>query len=245
MIPYERQQKILSLLKDNEIVKFDKIQKVFPDVSSSTLRRDLKELEKRNKIQYLFGGAIKSISTIGEIPIKKRNMLYNEKKEKIAKLAANVIKDGDVIYLDSGSTCSTLFKEIINKKITIYTTNVDIFSIQNKFSAEVILLGGKFNFINSSISGSLTEENLSNIYFNKAFLGVNGIDEKYGVTTPSLDEASKKRIVKNHSDNVYLLCDSTKFHNLSNVKAFELDNVNVISDQNESKLGKKINIIFK
>ncbi|MBF0779232.1 DeoR/GlpR family DNA-binding transcription regulator [Streptococcus cuniculi] len=243
MIPYERQQKILGLLKDTELVKFDEIQHVFPDVSASTLRRDLKELERGNRIQYLSGGAIKLVSTIGEIPITTRNTLYNDKKEKIAEIAACQIQDGDVIYLDSGSTCSALFKKIIKKQITIYTTNTDIFAIAGEIAAEIIVLGGQFNPINSSVFGALTENNLRNIYFKKSFLGVNGIDEKFGVTTPTLVEATKKRIVKEHSDTVFLLADSTKFHNLSNVKAFDLKDVTIISDEFDEKIGKSISIL--
>lgn len=243
MIPYERQQKILGLLKDTELVKFDEIQSVFPKVSSSTLRRDLKELEKNNKIEYLSGGAIKLMSTVGEIPITMRNTLYSDKKDKIANLAAKQIHDGDVIYLDSGSTCSGLFRKILHKKITIYTTNTDIFAVADSIAAEVIVLGGQFNPINSSVSGALTEENLKSIYFSKAFLGVNGVDEKFGVTTPTLVEATKKKMVREHADEVYLLCDSTKFHNLSNVKAFDLKDVTIVSDSWDDSLGKVTPII--
>lgn len=245
MIPYERQQKILGLLKDTELIKFEEIEEVFPSVSASTLRRDLKELQKNNKIEYLSGGAVKLVSAVGEIPIAMRNHLYSAQKEKIANIAVNYIQDGDIIYLDSGSTCSALFKKIVDKRITIYTTNTDIFGITGDISAEIITLGGQYNPINSSVSGPLTEINLKNIYFNKAFLGVNGIDEKYGVTTPTLAEANKKSIVREHSDNTYLLCDSTKFHNLSNVKVFNLKDVVVISDKNDETLGKIVTLISK
>ncbi|AUW95780.1 DeoR/GlpR family DNA-binding transcription regulator [Streptococcus pluranimalium] len=245
MIPYERQQKILGLLKDTELIKFEEIEEVFPSVSASTLRRDLKELQKNNKIEYLSGGAVKLVSAVGEIPIATRNHLYSAQKEKIANIAVNYIQDGDIIYLDSGSTCSALFKKIVDKRITIYTTNTDIFGITGDISAEIITLGGQYNPINSSVSGPLTEINLKNIYFNKAFLGVNGIDEKYGVTTPTLAEANKKSIVREHSDNTYLLCDSTKFHNLSNVKVFNLKDVVVISDKNDETLGKIVTLISK
>lgn len=103
-----------------------------------------------------------------------------------------------LIYLDSGSTCSLLFKEIVSKRITIYTTNTDIFALGGNINSDIIILGGLFNPINSSVSGALTEENLKDIYFNKCFLGVNGVSDKFGVTTPTIEEAVKKRLVKNH-----------------------------------------------
>ncbi|HEM2751002.1 TPA: DeoR/GlpR family DNA-binding transcription regulator [Streptococcus suis] len=245
MIPYERQQKILELLKHTDILKIEELQKQFPTISDSTLRRDLKELEKKRKIDYLSGGAIKLVSTTGEIPISQRITLHSQEKDILAELATQFVETGDVIYLDSGSSCTSLFKQIMYQKITIYTTNTDIFSvITEEALAEVIVLGGQFNVMTSSISGPLTEENLKNLYFTKAFLGVNGIDEKYGVTTPTLVEATKKRLVKEHSDNVYLLGDSSKFHNLSNVKAFDLKDVTVISDRYDEKLGKSIPLVI-
>lgn len=245
MIPYERQQKILELLKHTDILKIEELQKQFPTISDSTLRRDLKELEKKRKIDYLSGGAIKLVSTTGEIPISQRITLHSQEKDILAELATQFVETGDVIYLDSGSSCTSLFKQIMHQKITIYTTNTDILSvITEEALAEVIVLGGQFNVMTSSISGPLTEENLKNLYFTKAFLGVNGIDEKYGVTTPTLVEATKKRLVKEHSDNVYLLSDSSKFHNLSNVKAFDLKDVTVISDRYDEKLSKIIPLVI-
>lgn len=243
MIPYERQQKILSIIENKELVKIDELQELFTDVSVSTLRRDLKELEKNRKIEYLAGGAVKKISTIGEISISTRSTLQNDKKEKIASMAAELVCDGDTIYLDSGSTCSLLFRKILDKRITIYTSNTEIFSIGGEITAEIFVLGGKYNPFTSSITGPFAEEALSKLYFNKSFLGANGIDEKLGVTTPTIEEAVKKRLVKEHSDQIYLVCDSSKFHNLSNVKAFDLDDVIVISDKSDSKISETVSII--
>ena len=245
MIPYERQQKILSIIESKELVKIDELLEIFTDISSSTLRRDLKELEKRRKIESLSGGAVKIISTKGEIPISTRNTLYSKEKDKIADIAANLIDDGDTIYLDSGSTATLLFQKILDKKITIYTSNTDLFSIRDNSIAEIIILGGKFNPMNSSLYGSLTESIIKNLYFNKSFLGANGIDEKLGVTTPTIEEANKKRLVKEQSDQVYLICDSSKFHTLSNVKAFDLEDVIIISDKDDEKISNKVSLIFK
>lgn len=143
MIPYERQQKILELLKDTEILKIEALQRHFPMISDSTLRRDLKELEKKRRIDYLSGGAVKAVSTMGEIPISQRHTLHSQEKDIVADLAAQLVETGDVIYLDSGSSCTSLFKRIMNQKITIYTTNTDIFSVITEgLQAEIVVLGG-------------------------------------------------------------------------------------------------------
>ena len=161
MIPYERQKKILSIIEEKELVKIDELQKIFDGVSVSTLRRDLKELEKNRKIESFSGGAFKKISTIGEIPISTKNTLESEKKEKIARMASELIVDGDTIYIDSGSTCTMILKYIIGKKITIYTTNTDVFSINENVIADIFVLGGRYNPITSSLTGPFTVVHIS------------------------------------------------------------------------------------
>lgn len=243
MIPYERQQKILELLDQQELLKIDYLLKEFDSVSESTLRRDLKELEKQNKIELLAGGALKKISTEGEIPIAARHVLHNSEKLKVAQLAAKQVSDGDTIYLDSGTTCYELFKQICQKQITIYTSNTAMLYASEPYRAEVIVLPGRFNPNNLSVSGSMTENALKDLYFNKSFLGVNGVDEKFGFTTPSVEEANKKKLVKSHSDQCYILCDSSKFHKLTSVKVFDLRDVTVISDQTSENISNHVRMI--
>lgn len=243
MIPYERQKKILEIIEDNELVKIDELQNAFENISISTLRRDLKQLEKNRKIELLSGGAVKKISTVGELPITMRSNLEYEKKEKIAAMAAELIVDGDTIYLDSGSTCTLILNKILDKKIIIYTSNTNVFSINCDITAEIIVLGGEFNPNTSSLTGQFTEQLLRCLFFNKAFLGANGIDEKLGVTTPTIEEAMKKRLVKEHSDQIYLVCDSSKYHKLSNVKAFDLDDLIIISDKSDAKISENVSIV--
>ena len=245
MIPYERQRKILDIIEKEDLIKIEELQKIFTEISISTLRSDLKELEKNRKIESLPGGAVKKISTVGEIPISTKNTLESDKKEKIAEIASRLVEDGDTIYVDSGSTCTALLRYIIGKKISIYTTNTDIFTLNQEVLAEIFVIGGKYNPITSSLNGAFTDDLLRNLYFNKAFLGANGIDEKLGVTTPTFEETSKKKTVKNHSDQVYLVCDSTKFHKISNVKAFDLDDVIIVSDKNDEKISENVSIIFE
>lgn len=243
MIPYERQKRILEILNQNDVVKIDDLLKIFPEISPSTLRRDLKELENKRKIETLAGGGVKKISTMSEIPISHRSEHFSDEKEKIAKIAADLVQDGDVIYLDSGSSCTSLFRELLGKKITIYTTNLGIFKYTDGFAGEIIVLGGRFNPMNHSLTGPYTESMLNELYFNKSFLGINSIDEKLGAMTPSIEEAIKKRLVKDHSDTTYLLCDSSKFHKFSNILAFPLQDVLVISNSGDPRLEEVVEII--
>ncbi|WP_307722465.1 DeoR/GlpR family DNA-binding transcription regulator [Companilactobacillus heilongjiangensis] len=237
MIPYERQEKLLRILKEKRLIKIEDISKEFPQVSDSTIRRDIKELEKLGKVESMYGGAVKYLSNTDELPISKKSLINQKEKNEIADLANDVVCDGDNVYVDSGSNGSILLNRLIHKKITIYTTNTDIFrqSMEN-LNAEIIVIGGSYNPVTSSLSGSFTEEGLKNIFFNKSFLGANGIDITNGVTTPNISEALKKRIVKGHSQKTYIMCDSSKFNLTANVKAFDISGVTIISNESDAEL---------
>ncbi|MFX3616462.1 MAG: glucose PTS transporter subunit IIA [Sporolactobacillus sp.] len=243
MIPYERQKEIVRLLINKDIIKIDELQTHLPNISMSTLRRDLKALESDGKIEYLVGGAVKAVTPTGELPMSKKTMLHSKKKEQIADRAAEEVREGESIYIDSGSNSALLLTRLLDKPITIYTTNTMIFNITRHVEAIVVLLGGRYNGAISSLSGTLTENNLRDLYFDKAFLGVNGVDGEKGVTTPNIAEATKKRLIKSNAKKTYLLCDSSKFHRNSTVRAFDLEDVILISDKDDATLSKHVPIL--
>lgn len=245
MIPYIRQEKIIEILESRELIRIEELQKLIPEVSISTLRRDLKELEGLNKVQTLSGGAVKISSSVSELPMATKASLQMKEKRYIAELAAREVAAGETVYLDSGSTCTTLLRELLKKKIRIITTNTDVLRLTGEFEAEVTILGGTYDPKISSLSGPLAEANIQKYVFDKAFLGANGIDLKFGVTTPNLVEAIKKKTVINHAKKAFLLCDSSKFHKTSAVKSFELNEVILITDKADSDLGKEMTIISK
>ncbi|EAF7771983.1 DeoR/GlpR transcriptional regulator, partial [Listeria monocytogenes] len=178
------------------------------------------------------------------LPISAKSMLQTKEKEIIANLAAAEINEGDVIYLDSGSTCTALLNKILNKKINIFTTNTSIFNISTEIKAEITILGGRFSPLISSINGPLTDNNIRLFNFEKAFLGANGIDLAKGVSTPNLVEANKKKEILQASQKSYLLCDSSKIHKSSAVKAFELNQVTLITDRYDANIAKLTGLIF-
>lgn len=243
MIPYERHELIINTLQKSDLVKIDELQELMPSVSISTLRRDLKELEKQGRIEYLAGGAVKLHGTSREIAIVEKTSIMSSEKEKIAELAVAEIEDGDTIYVDSGSTCAALLTRLFSRRVTVYTTNASVLACQAETAADIIVVGGIFNPITSSLVGPITENILQELYFDKSFLGINAVDEERGAMTPNYAEATKKRIVRQNSGKTYLLCDSSKFHCFSNVKVFGLDGTTVISDCDDPKISERTRII--
>lgn len=243
MIPYERHELILKTLREQGLVKIDELQSVLAGVSLSTLRRDLKELERRGNIEYLAGGAVKLHETAREVEISVKETMHADEKERIGARAAAEVEDGETIYVDSGSTCAAMLKRLLDRPVTIYTTNASACMQPVGAAAKIVMIGGTFNPVTSSFAGPLTEATLSDLYFEKAFLGVNSLDDERGVMSPGFSEAAKKRIVRANSNSVYVLCDSSKFHGFSNVKVFGLDGLTVISEKGDAKIGEHARIL--
>lgn len=232
MIPYERQEKILKLIQEKELMYTEEIQQKVSEISLSTLRRDLVELEKRGEIKRLSGGAVKPILAENELSIDTKAIRNTKEKEIIAKLAAAEILEGETIYLDSGSSSTILFNELVHRDIHIVTSNTELVKYLGNAEAEITFLGGSYNANLSSVAGPLAIDNLKNFIFDRSFIGTNGVDPSYGVTTPSLVETEKKREVIKRSKKAYVLADSSKFGVVSAVKIVELGEISIIAEKN-------------
>lgn len=245
MLPIERQNQIFQYVKKNKnkLVKLDDIQRQIPDVSQYTIRRDIKVLEKAGKVEYLFGGAVRLKKNIGEVSFTKKAAMNTKEKQVICDLASSIVQDQETIYIDSGSTCTLLLNKLVNRKVIIYTTNTQIGNIVGNFPAQVILIGGNYNGFTSSLEGSLTEANLKSLHFDKAFFGVSGADLKAGYTTPSMEEAAKKQIIHDRSNQSYVLCDSSKFGNVSTITALNLEDASLITDKEDKEFSEKTRVI--
>ncbi|MBY4798369.1 DeoR/GlpR family DNA-binding transcription regulator [Collinsella sp. AGMB00827] len=245
MIPYERRELVIEQLHEADLLHLDDLQELLPDVSVSTLRRDLKELEREGRVEILSGGGVKlKLRTVShERGIQVASALHAAEKEQIAKRASAEISDGDTVYVDSGSSGTMLLAQLLDRDVTIYTGNGSACWVTGDMRARIIVIGGSFNPHTSSMTGPIAEAILSEVYFDKAFLGVNAVSVERGVTNPSYDEASKKRIVRKNSNATYVLCDSSKFHQVSNVKVFDLEGLTLISDTFDARLSKAVRIL--
>lgn len=243
MIPYERHELIIRHLTQHGLAKIAELQEAIPEVSASTLRRDLKELERLGRVEHLAGGAVKLLTAAHEVSVTAKDTLQSAEKDAIAARAAELVNDGDTIYLDSGTTCAALLRALLDRPVTIYTTNGMACFVKAQTRAEIIVIGGQFNPVTSSLAGPLTEAMLRELYFDKAFIGINAVDEERGFMTPGYLEATKKRIVRDNANEVYVLCDSSKFHGFSNVRVFGFDGVEIVTDKADEKLARCARLI--
>lgn len=199
---------ILKLLNENKNIKVQELMEKL-NVSEATIRRDLKTLEKKGKIKRVHGGAI--LNTPSEEDIISKKTIHSKAKEKIAKIASEYIKDGDIIYLDAGSTTEILIKYLEDKEnIKVVTNGISHLEELNRYGIETYLLGGEAKFTTGATVGIGAVTSLRGYNIDIAFIGANGVTSE-GYSTPDTKEAMIKSEAISRANEVYFLCDSSKF----------------------------------
>ena len=231
MIPYQRRLQMLQLLEQKEIVSLEDFGKNLKNVSESTIRRDLKTMEAEGQIILHRGGAASLKKGSYDVPVNSKSLKNVNEKEAIARYAASLVKDGESIYLDAGSTPLRMLRHLRDRQITIVTTNALVVSELQGTKIKCYVVGGELNVPTASIAGTTTNRELMNRYIDKAFLGISGFSEKAGINTPDAKEAEKKKIVKENSSETYILADSSKAGKSTLCKVFELGEVPIICDK--------------
>lgn len=238
MVPELRQEAILASVRSRDISYIKDLAEEL-NISLSTIRRDIAALEEAGTVITMRGGAVKPViaeepapaAVTEEAPVVKKRLIRSAEKDLIAKKAAALVSDGDVIYIDSGTTCSCMFQYLSSKDIIIVTSNYEVLDFMPMQKAKVIMLGGEISNDLHSINGPLTEKSIADMHFNKAFIGANGYIPDGGVFTHTEREARKKVLVKEHSDKNYLLMDTSKKNQYAFQKLFNVRDVELITEE--------------
>ena len=212
MFSEERKSIILDLLKEKRSLSLAELIEKF-EVSETTIRRDLTELEEAGALKRTHGGAV-SITNSGFEPnySEKENSYLNEKKA-IAETVAGMVHDGETILLDAGTTTAQIARRLAAKRITLITNSAIITSdfISGPCSMEIHSTGGLLRPKTKSLVGPSAERFLRQIRPDKAFIAANGITLDSGATTAQEVEASIKQTMMEISKEVYLVADHSKF----------------------------------
>ncbi len=208
----ERHQHILNELKKKGYVNVSELSKALK-VSSVTIRKDLKLLEDRNLLYRTHGSATPQNPYIAERPVNEKEKLQVEQKQRISRCADTLTEPHDSIILASGTTVNELARQITPREgLTVICAS--LIAAQNLTihpEIEVIQLGGMIRKRSSSVVGPLAEKMLEGFNCNKLFIGVDGIDVEYGLTTTNAMEASLNKVMIEASHRVIVLADATKF----------------------------------
>ncbi len=235
MIPYERRQTILRILKEKEVAQLDDFCEALPEVSSSTVRRDLKTLEAEGQIVNLRGGGARLAQSSYDAPVHSKTTQNVEAKELIARYAASLVQDGEAIYIDAGSTCLRMIPHLKGKHVIVITTNALILTAIQEAGltqADITcrIVGGDLLYRTASLVGTTTNNQLKSYYFDRAFIGISGVSVVAGFSTPDEREAEKKLIIREHSKQTYVLADSSKLNITTLCRVYRLGEATLITD---------------
>jgi len=193
-----RQQRILELLQRDGHVRVPELSRQL-EVSEITIRRDLTYLENKNFLERTHGGAISSRRITREINYSNRSDLELENKDAIGKKAAQLIEEGDTVFINGGSTTFHVFRYIARNNVKIVTTNAGAIGQVHNESVDLIVAGGLYRPQYNTFGGNFTNEIINQVNASKAILGVHGISFRHGLTTPRQDAAETTKLMINRT----------------------------------------------
>ncbi len=214
----ERRALILQLLATNEEVSVTELSRQM-GISEVTIRKDLTLLQQRNLLIRTRGGAIrKPMENLSEdTAIQRKRMFYFKEKARIGAEAVKMIKEGDFIMLDSGTTTMEIAKQLNRfQHLDIITNSISIATeLLNYKRFNVVLLGGNVRINSHSVVGPLAFSVLRNFNGYKLFLGVDSFSMEEGISTPNMEEALLNQLMIQQAAKVIAVFDSSKFNKRS------------------------------
>ena len=227
----ERHNRILALLQQNGSISVVQLAELFK-VSEVTIRKDLSFLEQQKKLYRTHGSAILISPYISDRHVNEKEKKNVAEKRAIGAKAASLVAQDDSIIIASGTTMAFLAREIKPVgHLTVITAAVPVTSILSQdTNVDVIQLGGITR--SSSVVGPFAEQMLGNFNCSKLFVGVDGIDLEFGLTTTNMLEAALNRVMMNAAQKVIVLADSSKFGRRGFSKICDLEAVDRIITDN-------------
>jgi DeoR/GlpR family transcriptional regulator of sugar metabolism len=211
MLPNQRKEKIIEMLKEDGSAKVVELARIFK-VTEVTIRQDLEKLEIEGLIIREHGGAyLKNVADqVQRFSLANQDNL--DKKAIIAQKCLEFIEDGDTIILDSGSTTTEIAKLLRGyKNLTVITNALNIaLMLGVEPNIEVIMTGGEFKPPTLSLTGQKAADFFKGLNVQKLFLATAGISLKSGLTYPSISDLVVKKAMIDAAETTYLVADSTK-----------------------------------
>lgn len=229
----KRRQQITELINREGQITFSRLKSAFPELSEMTLRTDLKYLDEIGAIIRIHGGA-KSIDTVAGTDgfLAQRTIRNHDQKIQIAQKAAALIQAQSSIFLDSGSTTTTLSKYIPDGPRQIFTSGLSCaMELAALKDATVHVIGGTLNKYSQSVAGSRSVLEILSYHFDICFIGVTSFSPEIGFCCEASDDCELKKAAMKQSSYRIALMDSSKFGMINTNCICLVNGVNaVISD---------------
>lgn len=209
MIKEKRVKKIEEYVQEHQSASLEELMKVF-NVSINTIRRDVQELVESGSFKKVYGGIAVKHNKLESVEERKVRNQFG--KMKIGKAAASFLEDGDIIFVDSGTTTIEMLEFLKDKNLTIVTNNIDFIVQALPYEMlNIISIGGILERKTNSLVGPQNVDILKTYNINKAFMATTGVSLSNGVTNSSPLETDLKKTIVQRSQKVFLLADQNKF----------------------------------
>ncbi len=198
-------------------------------ISLNTVRRDITALLARGHIRKTYGG-VAALETPGPIPMSVRASKNWDAKQAIGKLAAELVEDGQTIFLDSGSTVLAMLPHLAQRKnVTIVTHGLCAMYETSKCpNLKLISLGGLYSPPTNSFVGISALDALDRLSVDTVFMAATGVSLERGLTNTTYLEAEIKHRVVQRGKKVVLLADHSKFDFVSTISFFDFDKLSAV-----------------
>lgn len=243
----ERWRQISEMVEKSEYVTVEEFTKAL-NVSEATIRRDLNTMEKRGMLLRFRGGAQKTGSTVTEFQnagsISKRLAENMEVKAKLARRAAETVENGDYIFIDESSTTFLMTDYITAKDITVITYGIMMLPKLLERNILTYVMGGFIDQCSESVIPDDYAAVISEMNFDKAYMGTYGISEKSGYTTYGTVEGGFKKALIERSKQSFMLADASKFERSAFFSIAPLEACILITNERNSITDNMKNVII-
>jgi len=236
MLTEERYATILKILDEKKAVTVLELTKVL-NSSESTVRRDLTSLHQSGKLYKVYGGAtsIDNNYSTREEDVKTKQDLHTAEKTAIAKTAAALIRRGDFVYIDAGTT-TELMIDFLTETNASYVTNGIVHAAKLLARGfKVFIIGGELKAVTEAVIGAEAVNNLKFYNFTKGFFGTNGISTKSGFSTPDSSEGIVKGEALTRCKKAFILADPSKLNKIAPITFANISCATIITNTLQDK----------
>jgi DeoR/GlpR family transcriptional regulator of sugar metabolism len=236
LLARQRQALILARVREDGGVRVADLVREL-GVSDMTVRRDLEVLHDRGLLEKVHGGATALVEgTLFEPGFKAKSALQEFEKEAIAEAASALVEPGAAVALSAGTTTYALARRLVDvPRLTIVTNSVPVADVLHQAgrSDQTIILTGGVRTPSDALVGPFAVTALRSIHVDLVFMGVHGMDERSGFTTPNLLEAETDRALIETGRRLVVVADHTKWGVVGISSIGRLDEADVLISDSE------------
>lgn len=245
----ERKMLIMKKIQNEGTADIAELAHIY-NVSTMTIRRDLSKLAEEGLVTLEYGGAVLNSGTLFEHNMTMKKSEYQQEKLRIAKKCASLIKEGDSVFLDAGTTVCELANLIAARRnITVMTHSLLVANALASSEIDLIMCPGKFRPKSMAYMGQFTDQFLSSFQIDKLFLAVEGVDVNTGISVPNIQDGVTKQNLIKYSKQVICMTDHSKFDKSFYFKICGMEQIDLLvtdsglSEEQAEIYAKSVNLV--